>query len=214
MAKNLIIFGPPGAGKGTQSDAIKNKLDVFHLSTGDMLREAIKNETETGKQAKQYTDAGKLVPDEVVIKIVEEKVASLSDKGVLFDGFPRTLAQAKALDEMLEKLGRSIDAVISIKVPDEDIVKRLTGRRMCPKCNTIYHIAAKPPKQEGICDNDGEKLIIRDDDREEVIRNRLNTYHEQTSPVLDYYREKGVLKEVDGTGKPDEVTAEISALFK
>ena len=213
MAKNLIIFGPPGAGKGTQSDAIKEKLNVTHLSTGDMLREAIKNETETGKKAKEYTEAGKLVPDEVVIGIVEEKVASLGDSGVLFDGFPRTLAQAKALDEMLEKLGRSVDAVICIQVPDDDIVKRLTGRRMCPKCNTIYHITAKPPKQEGICDNDGEKLIIRDDDNENVIRNRLNTYHEQTSPVIGYYREKGVLKEIDGTGTPQEISERIFTLF-
>lgn len=215
MAKNLIIFGPPGAGKGTQSEVIKEKMKVFHLSTGDMLREAIKNETETGKLAKQYTEAGKLVPDEVVIKIVEEKVASLDkEMGTLFDGFPRTLDQAKALDAMLEKLGRGIDAVIAIMVPDDNIVTRLTGRRMCPVCNTIYHITAKPPKEEGICDNDGEKLIIRKDDNEDVIRQRLDTYHSQTSPVMDYYREKGLLKEIDGTGTPAATSDLIMALFQ
>lgn len=214
MAKNLIIFGPPGAGKGTQSDAIKDKLSVYHLSTGDMLREAIKNETETGNLAKKFTDAGKLVPDEVVIKIVEEKVASLgADKGILFDGFPRTLAQAEALDAMLSGLGRTVDTVICIDVPDDNIVNRLTGRRMCMTCNIIYHIAAKPPKQEGICDQCGKALITRDDDNESVIRQRLNTYHEQTSPVIGYYREKGVLKEIDGTGTPQEASDEIFSLF-
>lgn len=212
MAKNLIIFGPPGAGKGTQSDAIKEKLQVNHLSTGDMLREAIKNQTEIGKQAKQYTDAGKLVPDEVVIGIVKDKVQSLgADKGILFDGFPRTLAQAEALDKMLESLGRKIDTVVSLDVPDENIVKRLTGRRMCTACNIIYHIQAKPPEKDGVCDQCGGALIIRDDDNESVIRNRLNTYHGQTSPVLGYYREKGVLMEVDGTGTPRETSELIFA---
>ncbi len=213
--KNLIIFVPPGAGKGTQSEVIKEKISVFHLSTGDMLREAIKNETETGKLAKQYTEAGKLVPDEVVIKIVEEKVASIDkDMGTLFDGFPRTLDQAKALDAMLEKLGRSIDAVIAIMVPDENIVTRLTGRRMCPACNMIYHITAKPPKKEGVCDHDGEVLIIRKDDNEKVIRQRLDTYHQQTSPVMDYYKERDLLKEIDGTGTPKETSDKIMTLFE
>ena len=214
MAHNLVIFGPPGAGKGTQSAAIKEKLAVFHLSTGDMLREAIKNETETGKLAKQYTESGKLVPDEVVIKIVEEAVSPLpADKGVLFDGFPRTLDQAKALDAMMDKLGRGINGCISIAVPDEAIVSRLTGRRMCPSCNLIYHITGKPPKTEGKCDVCGGDLIIRKDDNEEVIRQRLDAYHAQTAPVIGYYKDKGLLKEVDGARPPAEVSQEIIAMF-
>jgi len=214
MTHNLVIFGPPGAGKGTQSDAIKDNLGVFHLSTGDMLREAIKNETETGKLAKQYTEAGKLVPDEVVIKIVEEKVASIdANQGVLFDGFPRTLDQAKALDGLLERCGRKVTACISIDVPDQNIVTRLTGRRMCPACNIIYHVTNKPPKTEGKCDVCGGDLIIRKDDNEEVIRQRLDTYHAQTSPVMEYYNGKGLLKPVDGTKAPAEVSKDILAMF-
>ena len=214
MAENLVIFGPPGAGKGTQSAAIKDKLGVFHLSTGDMLRDAIKNETETGKLAKQYTEAGKLVPDEVVIKIVDETVAGIpADKGCLFDGFPRTLDQAKALDGLLEKNGRGVTACISIDVPDDNIVSRLTGRRMCPACNLIYHISAKPPKAEGKCDECGGDLIIRKDDNEEVIRQRLGAYHDQTSPVMGYYDGKGLLKKVNGTVAPAEVTEQIMGLF-
>ena len=214
MAHNLVIFGPPGAGKGTQSAAIKDKLGVFHLSTGDMLREAIKNETETGKLAKKYTESGQLVPDEVVIKIVDEKVATVAaDKGVLFDGFPRTLDQAKALDALLDSNGRAVTACISVDVPDDNIVSRLTGRRMCTACNIIYHIAAKPPKSEGKCDECGKDLITRKDDNEEVIRQRLDSYHGQTSPVMNYYKEKGVLHVVDGTQAPDKVTADIMPLF-
>ena len=153
-ALNLVIFGPPGAGKGTQSDTIKKNFDVFHLSTGDMLREAIKNETETGKLAKKYTESGQLVPDEVVINIVDEKIATIEkSKGLLFDGFPRTLDQAKALDGLLAKHGRTVDAVIYLNVPDDVVVERLTGRRMCPGCNTIYHIVGMPPKKEGICES-------------------------------------------------------------
>jgi len=214
MTHNMVIFGPPGAGKGTQSAAIKDKLGVFHLSTGDMLREAIKNQTETGKLAKQYTESGKLVPDEVVIKIVEEAVSALpADKGVLFDGFPRTLDQAKALDAMMDKLGRGINGCISIAVPDGNIVTRLTGRRMCPACNEIFHVTGKPPKVEGKCDACGGDLIIRKDDNEEVIRQRLDAYHAQTAPVIGYYKEKGLLKEVDGTKPPSDVSQEIIGMF-
>lgn len=214
MAHNLVIFGPPGAGKGTQSAAIKDTLGVFHLSTGDMLREAIKNQTETGKLAKTYTEAGKLVPDEVVINIVKDAVSGVpADKGVLFDGFPRTLDQAKALDAMMDSLGRSINGCISIEVPDDNIVSRLTGRRMCTPCNLIYHIAAKPPKVEGKCDVCGGDLITRKDDNEEVIRQRLDSYHSQTSPVLGYYKDKGALKQVDGTQPPADVSGAIMAMF-
>jgi adenylate kinase len=207
---NLVIFGPPGAGKGTQSDTIKAKFDVFHLSTGDMLREAIKNGTETGKLAKSYTESGQLVPDEVVIRIVDEKVAAIDkSRGLLFDGFPRTLDQAKALDGLLSKHGRAVGAVIYLNVPDEEVVKRLSGRRMCPKCNAIYHIVSIPPKVEGVCDKCGAELIQRKDDNETVIRQRLEAYHEQTLPLIEYYNGKGVIKEVGLTGSAEETGRKI-----
>jgi adenylate kinase len=207
---NLVIFGPPGAGKGTQSEAIKARYDVFHLSTGDMLREAIKNETETGKLAQQYTNSGKLVPDEVVIKIVDEKVAGIDKaKGLLFDGFPRTLDQAVALDALLKSNGREVSAVIYLNVPDEEVVQRLTGRRMCPSCNSIYHVVGMPPKKEGICDKCNAELIQRKDDNETVIRQRLEAYHAQTQPLYEYYNKKGLIKEVGQTGSADETSRMI-----
>lgn len=214
-ALNLVIFGPPGAGKGTQSAAIKDQLGLFHLSTGDMLREAIKNQTPTGVLAKQYTEKGALVPDEVVIGVVGDKVASIpADKGVLFDGFPRTLPQAKALDEVLAKNGRKVNAVLNIDVPDEVIVTRLTGRRMCTACNIIYHITNKPPKKEGICDQCGGPITQRKDDNEAVIRNRLSTYHGETAPVMEYYKSKGLVKDFDGTQPPDTVAAQMIEVLK
>ncbi len=210
MALNLVIFGPPGAGKGTQSEMLKSKYGLDHLSTGDMLREAVRNETETGKLAKQYMDAGKLVTDEIVIKIIEEKIATIDQgRGTLFDGFPRTLDQARALDGALDKNNRKLDAVVFLNVPDEEVISRLSGRRMCPKCNAIYHITGKPPKQDGICDECGTELFQRDDDNETVIRQRLETYHSQTQPVIDYYKEQDLIKEVGLTGSPDETTEKI-----
>ncbi len=209
-ALNLVIFGPPGAGKGTQSESIKTKYGVFHLSTGDMLREAIKNQTETGKLAKQYAESGKLVPDEVVIKIVDEKIAGIDkSQGLLFDGFPRTLEQAVALDDLLKRNGRDVSAVIYLNVPDEVVVNRLTGRRMCPACNAIYHISGKPPKKEGVCDLCGAELIQRKDDNETVIRQRLEAYHAQTLPLIDYYAKKNVLKEIGMAGSPEETSRMI-----
>ncbi|MEW6200479.1 MAG: adenylate kinase [bacterium] len=209
---DIIIFGPPGAGKGTQSELITREFDLFHLSTGDILREAIAKGTETGKLAKQYTDSGRLVPDDVVVRIVEEKIKEIGDeRGVLFDGFPRTLAQAQALDEVIEGGGRNLKWVISIVVDDEDIIKRLEGRRMCRQCNRIYHIIANPPKTEGICDVCGGELYQRNDDRREVIQERLKTYYAQTQPVLDHYRKKELLKEVDGAKHPKEVGSQILA---
>ncbi len=210
MALNLVIFGPPGAGKGTQSEALRDKYNLEHLSTGDMLREAVKNGTETGLLAKQYMESGKLVPDEVVIKIISDKVATIAaDRGTLFDGFPRTLDQAAALDKALEGNGRKIDAVVFLNVPDEEVVARLCGRRMCPACNAIYHVTGKPPKKEGVCDNEGAALIQRADDNETVIRQRLDTYHSQTQPVIDYYGKKNLLKEVGLTGSPQETSRKI-----
>jgi len=209
-ALNLVIFGPPGAGKGTQSESIKTKYGVFHLSTGDMLREAIKNQTETGKLAKQYAESGKLVPDEVVIKIVDEKIAGIDkSQGLLFDGFPRTLEQAVALDDLLKRNGRDLSAVIYLNVPDEVVVNRLTGRRMCPACNAIYHISGKPPKKEGVCDLCGAELIQRKDDNETVIRQRLEAYHAQTLPLIDYYAKKNVLKEIAIDGSSEETSRMI-----
>jgi len=209
-ALNLVIFGPPGAGKGTQSESIKTKYGVFHLSTGDMLREAIKNQTETGKLAKQYAESGKLVPDEVVIKIVDEKIAGIDkSQGLLFDGFPRTLEQAVALDDLLKRNGRDVSAVIYLNVPDEVVVNRLTGRRMCPACNAIYHISGKPPKKEGVCDLCGAELIQRKDDNETVIRQRLEAYHAQTLPLIDYYAKKNVLKEIAIDGSSEETSRMI-----
>jgi adenylate kinase len=207
---NLVIFGPPGAGKGTQSEEIKKRYGVFHLSTGDMLREAIKNGTETGKLAQQYTNSGKLVPDEVVIKIVDEKIAGIpADQGFLFDGFPRTLDQAKALDGLLSSNGRAVSAVVYLNVPDEEVIKRLTGRRMCPACNSIYHITGMPPKKEGVCDKCGAELIQRKDDNETVIRQRLEAYHAQTQPLYEYYNDKGLIKEVGLSGSADETSRKI-----
>ncbi len=215
MAINIIIFGPPGAGKGTQSEAIRDALNLFHLSTGDMLREAIKNETETGKLARQYTETGRLVPDDVVIKIVEDKVATISqDKGLLFDGFPRTLAQAEALDAMLAKYDRPIHSVVCLDVPDEEIVNRLAGRRVCPKCNKVYHVAAKPPAVEGKCDDGCGDIIQRSDDNEAVIRQRLATYHGQTAPVMEYYGGKGLVRNIVGGTTPQATSEKIFELFR
>jgi len=213
-SQDLILFGPPGAGKGTQSEMLCERLGLFHLSTGDILREAIAKGTETGKLARQYTDSGKLVPDEVVMKIVEEKIGEVGGNGgVLFDGFPRTLPQAGSLDEVQERGGRQIKLVISILVNDNEIISRLEGRRMCRHCNRIYHIAANPPAKEGICDVCGGELFQRNDDRREVIQERLKTYYAQTQPVLDHYRKKNLLKEVDGAKDPQEVSRQILAII-
>lgn len=213
-SQDLILFGPPGAGKGTQSELLCERLGLFHLSTGDILREAITKGTETGKLAKQYTDSGRLVPDEIVVKIVEEKVGGVGGNGgVLFDGFPRTLPQAMNLDEVLERGGRHIKWVISILVDDDKIISRLEGRRMCRQCNRIYHVATNPPAKEGICDVCGGELFQRNDDRREVIQERLKTYYAQTQPVLDHYRKKNLLKEVDGAKDPQELSRQILAII-
>jgi adenylate kinase len=214
-ALNFVIFGPPGAGKGTQSEFIRDKFSLEHLSTGDMLREAVRNQTETGKLAKQFMEAGKLVTDEIVIKIIDDKVAAIpAARGTLFDGFPRTLDQAEALDKALAKNGRKVDAVIFLNVPDAAVVERLSGRRMCPKCNAIYHVTGKPPKKQGVCDGCGSDLIQRADDNEKVIRQRLETYHGQTQPVIEYYTKKGLIREVGLTGSPQETSQKIISYFE
>src|SRR5699024_8475232 len=206
---NLILMGLPGAGKGTQAEKIEKKYKTPHISTGDMFRLAIKEETELGKQAKNYMDEGQLVPDEVTNGIVEERLA-MDDcqEGFLLDGFPRTLPQAEALDEILNKLDRKIDFVIHVDVPEEKLLERLTGRRVCPKCGATYHVVNNPPKEEGVCDHDGIELIQRDDDTEETVQKRLTVNIEQTKPLLDFYEDKGVLVTVDGDQDIDKVFAE------
>jgi len=202
----LILLGPPGAGKGTQAEVLTEKLGVPQISTGDILRAAVKAGTPVGLEAKAFMDAGDLVPDSVIIGVVKERLtADDCKKGYIFDGMPRTIAQAQALDAQSVE----IDAVLSIEVPDDIIIKRLGGRRTCPDCGMIYHIETKKPAKEGICDGCGAALIIRKDDEAETIKNRLDTYHKETEPLIDYYRKQGKLKEVGGEFNIASQTAEV-----
>ena len=206
----IIMLGAPGAGKGTQAKMIADKYGVPHVSTGDIFRANIKNGTELGMEAKKYMDQGLLVPDELTVKILLDRVSQPDCKnGYVLDGFPRTIPQAEVLDKALAELGESIDYAIDVDVPDENIVKRMSGRRACVGCGATYHIQFNPTKVEGICDACGEKLILRDDDKPETVKNRLSVYHEQTQPLIEYYSGKGVLKEVDGTQPMDDVFAAI-----
>ncbi len=210
----IIMLGAPGAGKGTQAKMIADKYGVPHISTGDIFRANIKNGTELGMEAKKYMDQGLLVPDELTVRILLDRVAQDDCKnGYVLDGFPRTIPQAEVLDSELTKLGDHIDYAINIDVPDENIVKRMSGRRACLTCGATYHIEHVPPKKEGICDVCGSELVLRDDDKPETVKNRLNVYHEQTQPLIDFYTEKGVLKTVDGTVPMEEVFAAITAIL-
>lgn len=201
----LILLGAPGAGKGTQADFIKAALKVPVISTGNLLREAIAQGTELGRQAKSYMDGGKLVPDELIIGLVKEKLASHDcERGAIFDGFPRTVAQAEAMESFTD-----VDAALSIEVPDEAIVHRMAGRRTCPKCHATYHVEGNPPKVEGVCDKCGEKLGIRHDDDPEVVLQRLEVYHAQTEPVKEHYAQLGKLCSVEGIGSVDEIRKRI-----
>jgi adenylate kinase len=208
---NLILLGPPGAGKGTQAERITEDFDLPFISTGDMLRQAVKTGTDLGKEAKSYMDKGELVPDEVIIGVILEKVegAEAAD-GFVLDGFPRTIAQAEALDDAFAKLGRALTAAIMLEVPDEEIVRRMSGRRVSA-AGRPYHVDFNPPKVPGKCDVDGSELIQRDDDKPEVVRKRLEVYHAQTAPLVDYYDEKGLLRRFDGTRPPTEVHDHIRA---
>ncbi len=207
---NIIMLGPPGAGKGTQAKMMVERLSIPQISTGDMLRAAVKEGTELGKKAKEYMDSGKLVPDEVVIGIVKERLAqSDCDRGFILDGFPRTIPQAEALDKVLGELGKKIEYVINVAVPNEELLSRLTGRRTCKKCGAMYHVVFNPPKKEGVCDKCGGELYQRDDDKEDTIRQRLKVYEDQTAPLIKYYRKKGVLYDVDGTGSIPEILQDI-----
>lgn len=210
----IIMLGAPGAGKGTQAKMIADKYGVPHISTGDIFRANIKNGTELGMEAKKYMDQGLLVPDELTVRILLDRVVQDDCKnGYVLDGFPRTIPQAEVLDSELTKLGDHIDYAINVDVPDENIVKRMSGRRACLTCGATYHIEHVPPKKEGICDVCGSELVLRDDDKPETVKNRLNVYHEQTQPLIDFYTEKGVLKTVDGTVPMEEVFAAITAIL-
>ena len=206
----IIMLGAPGAGKGTQAQMIAEKYSIPHISTGDIFRANIKNGTELGKKAKEYMDKGQLVPDELTVEILLDRVANDDCKdGYVLDGFPRTIPQADVLDKELTKLGDKVDFAINVDVPDENIVRRMSGRRACLKCGATYHIEHIPPKQEGICDKCGSELVQRDDDKPETVQNRLSVYHEQTQPLIDYYNKKNILKSVDGTKDMQEVFSDI-----
>jgi adenylate kinase len=209
---NLVLLGPPGAGKGTQADRLRKDFNLPYYSTGIILREAVENESELGKKAKEYMDAGDLVPDEVICDVIAERFDSgEADDGFLLDGFPRTVGQAEMLDALLDSRGRELTAVLLIEAPDDEVVRRLSGRRTCAKGQHVYHVEFDPPKHEGICDQDGSRLIQRDDDKPETVRKRLSVYHEQTEPLVDWYDEKGLLRRFEGTRSPDEVHDRIRA---
>ncbi len=202
----LIMLGAPGAGKGTQAARVAEALQIPHISTGDIFRANIKNGTELGKKAKAYMDQGKLVPDELTCDLVADRIAKDDcSGGFILDGFPRTIPQAEALDKVLTERGEKIDFAVNIDVPDEAIVSRMSGRRACVGCGATYHIEFNPPKKEGICDNCGAELILREDDKPETVATRLKVYHEQTQPLIDFYEKKGALVTVDGTLPMDEV---------
>ncbi|EHD0645127.1 adenylate kinase [Staphylococcus pseudintermedius] len=212
---NIILMGLPGAGKGTQASEIIKKYPIPHISTGNMFRKAIKDETELGKEAKSYMDRGELVPDEVTVGIVKERISEDdAKKGFLLDGFPRTIEQAEALNSILEELGRTIDAVVNIEVPEEELMNRLTGRRICETCGTTYHLVFNPPKVEGICDIDGGKLYQREDDNPETVANRLEVNVKQSKPILEFYNQKGLLKNIDGSKHIDEVTSDVIEILE
>lgn len=206
----IIMLGAPGAGKGTQAQMIADKYQIPHVSTGDIFRANIKNGTKLGMEAKKYMDQGLLVPDELTVKILLDRVAQDDCAGgYVLDGFPRTIPQAQVLDKALAELGDAIDVAVNVDVPDENIVRRMSGRRACLSCGATYHIEHVPPKAEGICDKCGQSLVLRDDDRAETVQNRLKVYHDQTQPLIDFYAGKGVLKTVDGTADMKDVFTAI-----
>ncbi len=210
----IIMLGAPGAGKGTQAKMIAEKYSVPHVSTGDIFRANIKNGTELGKEAKKYMDQGLLVPDELTVKILLDRVAQDDCKnGYVLDGFPRTIPQAQVLDKALAELDDAIDYAINVDVPDENIIRRMGGRRACLTCGATYHVEHIPPKKEGICDACGSELVLRDDDKPETVKNRLDVYHKQTQPLIDFYEAKGILKSVDGTVPMEDVFAAITEIL-
>lgn len=206
----LILLGPPGAGKGTQAAEIQDQYDIPHIATGDILREHVKNETDLGQKAKEYMDEGDLVPDDLIIEMVRDRLGQDdAQSGFILDGFPRTVAQAEALEEILGDLDQPLDLVLRLDIPEEEVIRRITGRRVCEECGATYHIDVDPPGEEGVCDECGGNVTQRDDDTEEVVRNRLENYHEQTEPLVEFYQERDLLEDVDGTGSPDDVTERV-----
>jgi adenylate kinase len=209
---NLILLGPPGAGKGTQAQRLVEDFDLPYYATGDILRQAVKDETDVGKEAKEYMDRGDLVPDELICKVIMDRVDSKeAEDGFLLDGFPRNLHQAEVLEKALEKRGRRLTGALQIEAPDEEVIRRLSGRRICVKNQHLYHVDFDPPKREGVCDQDGSRLIQRDDDKPETVRKRLAVYHEQTSPLAEHYEKTGLLRKFDGTRNQTDVHDHIRA---
>ena len=203
MKSTIVLLGPPGSGKGTQGEKLSEELGYTRLSTGDMLREAVRNQTELGKKAKEFMDAGALVPNDLIIGLMKEKIAA-SNGGVILDGFPRTVEQADALAEQLD-----VDLALNLDVDDDELITRLTKRRSCPSCNSVFHLLYNPPKVDGICDKCGAELYQRDDDKEETVLNRLRVYHENTKPLIDYYRKKGTLVTIEGVGDIDDIFEKV-----
>jgi adenylate kinase len=209
---NLVLLGPPGAGKGTQAERLVTDFDLPYYATGDILRAAVADETELGKEAKSYMDKGELVPDDVICRVIMERIDSPeAEDGFLLDGFPRTVPQADALEEALGGRDRNLTAVLLIDAPDDEVIKRISGRRVCVKNGHVYHVDYDPPKHEDVCDQDGSRLIQRDDDKPETVKKRLDVYHGQTKPLVDYYEQRGLLRRFDGARSPSEVHDHIRA---